>query len=205
MRERKASVGHHRESSVFQLSRFSFVIRSACLIAVGTPALSKWGAAIAANTSLTGCRAKYATRIVFRRQKDSHERSILRSFWRQRHMTGKWSTPGVPHNGWVCSGVEDLGRSGYRLRDVRAANQYPNAALRALYADVSVAAVQSSWSPAAPLVDLSAAWTISRLLAISLRRRCLAHMRGRIRTMVWAGVGSSGGVGLMIFMTAPLR
>ncbi|MBB4373441.1 hypothetical protein GGD63_006264 [Bradyrhizobium sp. cir1] len=24
-------------------------------------------------------------------------------------MTGKWSTPGVPHKGWVCDGVEDLG------------------------------------------------------------------------------------------------
>ena len=24
-------------------------------------------------------------------------------------MAGKWSTPGVPHKGWSCEGVEDLG------------------------------------------------------------------------------------------------
>jgi len=24
-------------------------------------------------------------------------------------MTGKWSSPGVPHKGWACDGVEDLG------------------------------------------------------------------------------------------------
>jgi hypothetical protein len=27
-------------------------------------------------------------------------------------MTGKWSQAGVPHKGWVCEGVEDLGAPG---------------------------------------------------------------------------------------------